>query len=107
MDYLNWFSPYLSFIFMHVYYIIFLCFCVFLCLYSQSSEYFFVCYFSFQTNCDFLSHVIYAIYLVKVMSVLFSFCIKSRGIRWEMQSHIPRSVAKLIPDWTHVLLRFL
>jgi len=55
---------------MHVYYINFLCFCVFLCLYSQSSEYFFVCYFSFQTNCDFLSHVIYAIYLVKVMSVL-------------------------------------
>ena len=30
----------------------------------------FVRYFSFQINCDFLSHVIYAIYLVKVMSVL-------------------------------------
>jgi hypothetical protein len=55
---------------MHVYYIIFVCFCVILCLYSQFFRIRFVRYFSFQINCDFLSHVIYAIYLVKVMSVL-------------------------------------
>jgi hypothetical protein len=70
MDYLNWLSPYLSFIFMHVYYIFFLCFCVFLCMYSQFFRILSVRYFSFQTDCDFLNHVIYAIYLVKVMSVL-------------------------------------
>ena len=55
---------------MHVYYINFLCFVYFFVCILNSSEYFFVRYLSFQTNCDFLSHVIYAIYLVMVMSLL-------------------------------------